>query len=133
MAVKRKRRKQMSEEQRQQAAERLAVAREKRMKNNPPAYKTVHPNVVALDENHPLSLKNVRKWIRTQRDMLQAVRKSVRQDVKGAIAREASIEGYIKHCEDYLRNGVWCDLFYGEYQERKIPGGVFEAPVAKTK
>ena len=38
----RKKRKPMSAEQREAAAERLKLAREKRMKNNPPTYKNIH-------------------------------------------------------------------------------------------
>ena len=38
----RKRRKPMTEEQKKAAGERLALAREKRLKENPPQYKSIH-------------------------------------------------------------------------------------------
>ena len=44
----------------------------------------------------------------------------MKQPVKGAIAKAASTEGYIRHCEAYLANGDWVDNFYGEYQEGRV-------------
>ncbi len=131
--AKRKLRKPMSEEQKQAAAERLAKARAAKQEKNPSAYKTVHPNVVALKDEHPFSLKNVRRYIKVQREMLATFRKQVRLGDKHAIAQEASIEGYIRHCDEYLRHGVWCDFRYGEYQEKSLPGGVWEAPRTNHK
>ncbi len=66
----RKKRKPMSEEQRPAAAERLAIAREKRLRENPPKYKNVHPSVLAKPDDHTFSLKNVRQWIKTQKELL---------------------------------------------------------------
>ena len=67
----RKRRKPMSEEQRAAAAERLAIAREKRLRENPPKYKNVHPSVLAKPDDDTFSLKNVRQWIKTQKELLK--------------------------------------------------------------
>ena len=116
----RKRRKPMTEEQRVAAAERLAIAREERFKKNPPKYKNVHPSVLAKPEDHTFSLKNVRQWIKTQKGLLQKYKSDVRTNVKGAIAKVASTEGYIRHCETYLNSGCWIDNFCGEYQETKV-------------
>ena len=57
----RKRRKPMSDVLRAAAAERLAVAREKRFAKNPPKYKNVHPSVLAKPDEDTFSLKNVRQ------------------------------------------------------------------------
>ena len=62
----RRKRKPMSEEQRAAAAERLAIAREKRFEKNPPKYKNIHPSVLAKPDDDTFSLKNVRQWIKTQ-------------------------------------------------------------------
>ena len=112
----RKRRKPMSDEQRAAAAERLAVAREKRFAKNPPKYKNVHPSVLAKPDDDTFSLKNVRQWIKTQKELLKKHRSDARmkQPVKGSIAKATSTEGYIRHCEAYLANGDWIDDFYGE-------------------
>ena len=119
---KRRRRKPMTEEQKAAATERLAKAREARLKKNPPKLKHVHPNVLALPDEDTFSLKNVRQWIKTQKELLKKHRSDARmkQPVKGAIAKVASTEGYIRHCEAYLANGDWIDDFYGEYQEGRV-------------
>lgn len=117
---KRKRRKPMTEEQRKAAAERLQKARERRAKTNPPEYKSIHPTVLEKGDDHYLSHKKVKQWIKTQKDLAAAERKNDRQGVKGALAKAMSHEGYVRNMERYLRDGDWCDLFYGEYQEHKI-------------
>lgn len=115
----RKKRKPMTEEQRKAAAERLAKAREARMeKQGGP--KNVHPDVLALDDDNPLSVKNVRQWIKTQKDLLSAARQELRADMKGAKAKVANIEGYIRNLERYIRDGVYTDMFYGEYMQNKM-------------
>ena len=115
-------RKRMTEEQRAAAAERLAIAREKRLRENPPKYKNVHPSVLAKPDDHTFSLKNVRQWIKTQKELVKKHKSDARmkQPVKGAIAKAASAEGYIRHCEAYLANGDWIDDFYGEFQESRV-------------
>ena len=47
-------RRKMTEEQRLAAAERLRVAREKRLRENPPKYANIHPTVVAKPDEDPL-------------------------------------------------------------------------------
>lgn len=113
-------RKPMSAEQRIAATERLAKAREKRLRENPPQYKNIAKEVINLPDDHILCLKNIRKWIKTQKELLTVERKAVRDNIKGAISRAASIEGYIRNCEYYLKHGDWCDDFYGEYQEKRV-------------
>ena len=116
----RKRRKPMTPEQKAAAAERLALAREKRAKANPPKYTNIHSSVVAKPEDDPMSLKNVQKWIKTQKELLSIAKSDVRRKVKGAEARVASHEGYIRNLQRYLRDGDYCDNYYGEHQQNKI-------------
>lgn len=115
----RKRRKPMSEEQRLAAAERLAKAREKRMKENPPEYKSIHPDVVKLPEDHPLHMSKVKEWIKSNRERLSALNKAARANEKGALAKAVSLQGYIHNMERYLRDGIWLDMFYGEMQQNR--------------
>ena len=113
-------RRKMSEEQKAAASERLRVAREKRLRENPPKYANVHPSVLAKPDDDPLSRKNVVQWIKTQKSLLSAERGNVRRKVKGAIAKVADHQGYIRHMETYLRGGDWIDDCYGEYMEKRI-------------
>lgn len=115
----RKRRKPMSAEQKAAAAERLALAREKRLKENPPEYKSIHPSVLEKGDDHPWSHKKVKDWIKTQKSVLSSERANVRAKVKGAEARVASASGYIRNLETYLRTGEYIDMFWGEYQQNK--------------
>lgn len=116
----RKRRKPMSPEQRAAAAERLAAAREKRLKENPPEYKSIHPDVLAKGDDHHWSHKKVKQWIKTQKSLLSSERANVRAKVKGAEAKVAAISGYIRNLETYLKTGTYLDMFWGEYQQNKV-------------
>ena len=69
MAI-RKKRKPMTPEQRAAAAERLAKAREKRMRENPPQFKNIHPNALNRPEDDPFYFRKVQDWIKTQKDLL---------------------------------------------------------------
>ena len=118
---KRKPRKPMTEEQRAAASERLAKAREVRAEKNPDYGKAgVAKNLHSLPDDHPMSPATVKKWIKTQKALAASERAGVRQNVKGAEARLASHEGYIRNMQTYLRNGDWVDMFYGEHQQGKI-------------
>lgn len=110
----------MTEEQRKAAGERLAKAREKRLKENPPQYKNIHPIALNRPEDDPFYFRKVQKWIKTQKDLLSEARKSLRQKEKGAEAKVASIQGYIANLQKYLSTGIYCDLFYGEHQQYRI-------------
>ena len=101
----------MTPEQKAAAVERLRIAREKRLKENPPKYKNIAKNVLALDDDDTFSLKNVRQWIKTQKGLLASARQEKSE------SKMSSIRGYIRHCEDYIRHGTWIDMRYGEYQE----------------
>ena len=115
----RKRRKPMTPEQKAAAAERLKLAREKRMRENPPQYKSIHPDVLKHPEDHPWHHLKVKQWIKTQKDLLGAEKRNARANIKGAIAKVASIEGYIRNLENYLKTGTYLDLFWGEYGQNK--------------
>jgi len=114
-----RKRKPMTDEQKAAASERLAKARAARLeKQGGP--KNVHPDVLKLNDEDPLSAKSVRDWIKTQKELLSTARAEVRSDVKGAAARVSSSEAYIRNLERYIREGVYVDMFYGEYQQSRV-------------
>ena len=104
----------MTPEQKEAAVERLRIAREKRLKENPPKYKNIAKSVLALGDDDKFSLKNVRKWVKTQKGLLASAKQEKSE------SKMSSIRGYIRHCEDYIRHGDWIDMRYGEYQEGVI-------------
>ena len=117
----RKTRKPMSEEQRAAAAKRLEKAREKRAEKNPNYGQSgIHPTLQDLPDEHYVHPKKVKQWIKTQKELASAERSGVRQGIKGAVARLANHEGYIRNCQKYLRDGDWVDNFFGEHQEKKV-------------
>jgi len=117
----RKKRKPMTEAQRVAASKRLEKARAIRAKKNPNyGLSGIHPNLRNLSEDHPAHPNKVKQWIKTQKELASAERASVRQKVKGSIAKLANHEGYVRNMQKYLRDGDWPDLFYGEHQEHKV-------------
>ena len=108
------RRRRLTAEQKQAAAGRLAAARAKK---GEPKYSQYDQGVVNLPDDHKLSFKKVRSWIKTNKAKLPLLKKAVRQKERGSIAKLAIVEGYISNMEGYLRHGIWLDLFYGEDQE----------------
>ena len=107
-------RRKLTQQQKQAAAERLAAARAKK---GEPKYSQYDSRVVNLPDDHKLSFKKVRSWIKTNKAKLPLLKKAVRQKERGSIAKLAIVEGYISNMEGYLRHGIWLDLFYGEDQE----------------
>ena len=117
----RKPRKPITEEQKKVASERLAKARATRLANNPDYGNAgVHNSVRELNDEHTLHPEKVKLWIKTQKDLAKSERTSVRQNIKGAAARLATHEGYVRNMQNYLRTGDWIDDFYGEYQQSKV-------------
>ena len=107
-------RRKLTKQQKEAAAARLAAARAKK---GEPKYSQYDSKVVNLPDDHKLSFKKVRSWIKTNKAKLPLLKKAVRQKERGSIAKLAITEGYISNMESYLRTGLWLDLFYGEDQE----------------
>ena len=116
----RKTRKPMSEEQKLAAAERLKKAREKRMKENPPQYKNVHPSVLRRSEADPLNFLAVKDWIATNRIKLSEARKDAKQGIKGADILVSNISSYVNIMENFLRTGDWYGMFCGENEDQLV-------------
>ena len=118
---KRKKRKPMTEDQRQASAKRLEKARAARAKKNPNYGKSgIHPTLQNLPEDHPTHPDKVKKWIKTQKELATAERHAVRKKIKGSKSKLASHESYVRAMNRYLKDGDWTDMFYGEYQEKKV-------------
>ena len=107
-------RRKLTKEQKQAAAARLAAARAKK---GEPKYSQYDQTVVNLPDDHKLSFKKVRSWIKANKEKLPTLRKNMTRKEKGSIAEYHKVQGYITSMESYLRNGIWLDLFYGEDQE----------------
>lgn len=113
----RKPRKPMTPEQRAAAAERLAKARAARGPAKNSAYAE---DVVALSDDHPLSLKNVKQWHKTQKEILSSIKSM--KDSKEADERNKynEVSVYVANLEQYMRTGIYMDNKAGEHMEKKI-------------
>ena len=118
---KRKTRKPMSEEQRIAASDRLAKVREKRATDDPSYGKSgINGSLWDLPKDHQLHPDKIKVWIKTQHDLARVEKSQVKQNIKGAIAKLADHEGYVRDMKSYLKHGDWICDFYGEYREKKI-------------
>jgi len=107
----------MTPEQREAAAQRLRLAREKKGK---PQYKNVAKSVLDLPDDHYLSYKSVKMWIKTQQEVARAEKRNMIKNVKGATAKYYAAQGYINQMNHYIQHGDWCNDFYGEHEEKRI-------------
>jgi hypothetical protein len=110
-------RRKMTEAQREAAAANLAKARAAK---KPATYKTVADNVQALDEDHGLSMVNVKRYIKATTEKMAALRRGIQTNERGAQAKYESARVYKTHCQTYLREGVWSLDFYGENEEKQM-------------
>ena len=109
-----KRKRKITPEQREALIERLAKARAAK---GDPEYKNIHPKVLALSEDHPLSLQNCKYYIKTQQSLMSRYKSEIKNDIKGAKGKYHQCEGYIRNIQTYLKTGTWVDMFYGELQQ----------------
>ena len=110
-------RRKMTEAQRETAAANLAKARAAK---KPATYKTVAANVQALDEDHGLSMVNVKRYIKATTEKMATLRRGIQTGERGALAKYESARVYKTHCQTYLREGVWSLDFYGENEEKPV-------------
>ena len=115
-------RKQLSEERKQELRDQLSKARSKR---TPAEYKNIHPKVLDIPDDDPLSLKSIKKSIKHSKDRASAY--SVNSRRRGATPKQAitdsinsdNTKAYIRFMEHYLRTGDWISDFMGDDEEKK--------------
>jgi len=98
----------------------LAKAREAKAKKNPPKYSQYCAYVVALEEEHPFSIKNVRQWIKSAREHKSAAQNAHRANAPGALAEREKWSSYVSQLESYLRTGSYISLFAGDNMEKRV-------------
>ncbi len=95
-----------------------------RAAKKPPAYKNIHENVKALDDDATLSVKNVKEWEKHNKERVKELKYRIRRMDKGKdqniLIRELhNREVYLMNIARYFDTSVWLDLFYGKDQEHK--------------
>lgn len=107
----------ISEKQKQAAIARLAAARQAR---GPSQNLMIDVEVRNLPDDDVFSLNNVRQWIKTNKELLVAMKSM--KDSKEAAERAsyANVETYVANLESYLRSGQYTDFRYGEHGQNKV-------------
>ena len=70
-----------------------------------------------MPSDHPIYYTKVLEWIDHNKLLISEYRKQERNNIKGAIARRVSCEGYIRFMRHYLKHGDWISDFYGQEEE----------------
>ena len=113
----------ISEERKQQLREQLERARAKK---KPAEYKNVHSSVLALPDDSEYSFKNVKEWIKDNKEQIAALNKSARsfrtdpKDKQKASNLAESKRAYIRMCEHYLKTGDWIATHSGKEEGHKV-------------
>tara|TARA_R110001632_G_scaffold159076_3_gene277298 strand:- start:1696 stop:2232 length:537 start_codon:yes stop_codon:yes gene_type:complete len=107
----------MSDEQRAAAAERLAKARAAKQ---PSKNLTADESIRDLPDDHALSPKKVKEWIKEQKTKVSSMRSM--KDSKDGKDRGAYFveEGYLHNLQNYLRTGTYTDSRYGANRQKLI-------------
>ena len=114
----RKARKPLTEQEKAERRERLKKARASK---KPPKYTAVDPTVRDLPDDHPVSLKNVRTWIKSNQDERDGLRKMLRtSNDRNVRDRFNIIDCYVQDMQAYVRSGIWLSTMYGERMEHKV-------------
>ena len=121
--IKIKRTRKITEEQREALRERMKDMRKKR---KPAEQKNINKKVLALPDDDIYSLKNIKEWIKHNKEMVSALGKQGRGRYVGEKERKVvenqatSRKAYIGLCEHYLKSGDWVAMFSGKDEEHKV-------------
>lgn len=107
----------MTDEQRAAAAERLAKARAAK---KPSKNLSADESIRHLPDDHALSPKRVKDWIKEQKMKVSSMRSMKNSsDVKERAAFFVE-ETYLNNLQNYLRTGTYTDSRYGANREKLI-------------
>ena len=109
----------------QKEAQRIRLEK-MRAKKKPPEYKNVSKYVLSLDDEEPYSLKNVKVWIKHNKEMISMLQARARnkeispKDKQHSLSMADNKKAYIRYIEHYIRTGDWIGLFSGQDETNKV-------------
>jgi len=121
--MKTKRTRKITEEQREALRERMKLMRAKK---TPSEYKNISKMVLNLPDDDTYSFKNIKAWIRHNKEMISSLnaqarsRNSTDKERRTAENLVHSKKAYIRYCEYYLKTGDWISMFSGQDEEHKV-------------
>ena len=111
--------------EKQKEAQRLRLEK-MRAKKKPPEYKNVSKYVLSLDDEEPYSFKNVKEWIKHNKEMismLQArarIRETSSKDKQHSLNMADNKKAFIRYIEHYIKTGDWIGMFSGRDEQNKV-------------
>lgn len=112
-----KKKRQLTAKQKAELSERLEKARAAK---GPAKNVSVHESIRDLADDHPLSPKKVRSWIKDQQLKLRAVKNLKNANDRKQKAQYYIEEAYLHNMQGYLRTGVWTDCRAGADREQRV-------------
>jgi len=109
----------------QKEAQRIRLEK-MRAKKKPPEYKNVNKYVLSLDDEEPYSLKNVKAWIKHNKEMISMLQARARnrdispKDKQHALSMADNKKAYIRYIEHYIKTGDWIGIFSGKDETNKV-------------
>ena len=109
----------------QKEAQRIRLEK-MRAKKTPPEYKNVHKYVLSLDDEEPYSLKNVKVWIKHNKELITMLNARARnremspKDKQQALTQADDKKAYIRYIEHYIKTGDWIGMFSGQNEMKKV-------------
>ena len=109
----------------QKEAQRIRLEK-MRAKKKPPEYKHVHKYVLSLDDEEPYSLKNVKVWIKHNKELITMLNARARnrdmspKDKQQALTQADDKKAYIRYIEHYIKTGDWIGMFSGQNEMKKV-------------
>jgi hypothetical protein len=115
--------KKLTEAQKEAQSLRLEKMRAAR---KPPEYKNVHPYVLDLGDEEPYSLKNVKEWIKHNKEMVSMLTTRARNKDLSPNAKQQALnqadnkKAFIRYIEHYIKTGDWIGMFSGQNETKKV-------------
>ncbi len=109
----------------QKEAQRIRLEK-MRAKKKPPEYKNVHKYVLGLDDEEPYSLKNVKVWIKHNKELITMLNARARnremspKDKQQALIQADDKKAYIRYIEHYIKTGDWIGMFSGQNEMKRV-------------
>ena len=97
-----------------------------RAKRKAPEYKNVHKYVLALDDEEPYSFKNVKVWIKHNKELVSMLTAQARnkemppKDKQQALMQADDKKAYIRYIEHYIKTGDWIGMFSGQEETKRV-------------
>jgi len=121
--LKTKKTRKITEEQREALRERMKLMRAKK---TPSEYKNISKMVLNLPDDDTYSFKNIKAWIKHNKEMISALnaqarsRNSTDKERRTSENLAQSKKAYVRYCEYYLKTGDWISMFSGQDEEHKV-------------